>query len=135
MPIYLSPNVNECFARLSTGLFKSMKMNLCNRIVRLYLQIPYATSILPSSLLARGMRSTSLVSYPCFLIALLFYGMDRHTRRSLLHYMSERLTAPEKTFQGQMLQDAWVDSLGIKISYLIDIGAAFPIKFSNSWAL
>jgi|688.fasta_scaffold112437_3 FkbM family methyltransferase len=108
---------------------------MCNRIIRLYLKIPYATSILPSSLLARGMRSTSLVSYPCFLIAILFYGMDRYTRRLLWHYMDERRISPEKTFQGQMLQDAWVDSMGIQISYFIDIGAAFPVKFSNSYAL
>jgi FkbM family methyltransferase len=49
--------------------------------------------------------------------------------------MHERRVAPEKSFQGQMLQDAWVDSMGIKVSYFLDIGAAFPIKFSNSWAL
>lgn len=118
-----------------TGVFKTLSMSLCNRIIRLYLQIPYATSILPSSLLARGMRQTGLISYPSFLIAFLFYGMDHHTRRLLLHYMSERITSPEKTFQGQMLQDAWIDSVGIKNPYFIDIGAAFPIKFSNSYAL
>jgi FkbM family methyltransferase len=42
---------------------------------------------------------------------------------------------PDKSFQGQMLQDAWVDSMEIKVSYFLDIGAAFPIKYSNSWAL
>ena len=110
-------------------------MKLLNRIVRICLKIPYATSILPSSLLARGMRSSNLISYPCFIIAFLFYGTDRYTRRLLLHYMKERRIAPERTFQGQMLQDAWVDSLGINISYFLDIGAAFPIKFSNSYAL
>ena len=108
---------------------------MLNRVVRLYLSIPYATSLLPSSLLARGIRSTRLVRYPCFLIAFLFYGMDPYTKRLLLHYMKEWRINPETIFQGQMLQDAWVDSMGIKNSYFLDIGAAYPVKFSNSYAL
>jgi FkbM family methyltransferase len=110
-------------------------MKLQNRVMRLYLKIPYATSILPSSLLARGIRSSRLRSYICFLIAFLIYGMDSSTRRLLLHYMKERRINPARAFQGQMLQDAWIDSLGIKDSYFLDIGAAYPVKFSNSYAL
>jgi FkbM family methyltransferase len=49
--------------------------------------------------------------------------------------MKQRSAAPEKSFQGQMLQDAWIDSLGIKDLYFLDIGAAYPVKFSNSYAL
>lgn len=110
-------------------------MHIQNRLMRWYLKIPYATSILPSSLLARGIRSSRLTSYVSFLIAFLLYGIDSSTRRLLLHYMKERCVAPGRAFQGQMLQDAWVDSLGIKSSYFLDIGAAYPVKFSNSYAL
>jgi FkbM family methyltransferase len=49
--------------------------------------------------------------------------------------LKERHTDPEKSFQGQMLQDAWIDSAGVKNSYFLDIGAAYPVKFSNSYAL
>ena len=110
-------------------------MQMQNRLMSWYLKIPYATSILPSSLLARGIRSSRLTSYVSFLIAFFLYGIDSSTRRLLLHYMKERRVAPGRAFQGQMLQDAWVDSLGIKSSYFLDVGAAYPVKFSNSYAL
>jgi FkbM family methyltransferase len=110
-------------------------VSVLNVIVRRFLQIPYATSLLPSSLLARGIRYSRLTSYPCFLVAFLLYGMESSTRRLLLHYLKERHTDPEKSFQGQMLQDAWIDSAGVKNSYFLDIGAAYPVKFSNSYAL
>ena len=34
-----------------------------------------------------------------------------------------------------MLQDAWIDSLNIPFHYFIDVGACYPIKYSNSFVL
>jgi FkbM family methyltransferase len=34
-----------------------------------------------------------------------------------------------------MLQDAWIDSLNIPFKYFIDVGACYPIKYSNSFIL
>ena len=66
-------------------------------------------------------------------LSLIMYGWDSHTRTTLHHFKNERKRST--LFQGQMLQDAWVDSLGIPFSYFIDIGACYPVKYSNSFVL
>lgn len=115
--------------------FVRLYMTLLTRSVRTFLRIPYATSLLPSSLLARGIRSRSLMWRVWTQVALVCYGMDTHARRTLRNYSVQRRKNPDLAFQGQMLQDAWVDSLRIESSYFLDIGAAYPIKYSNSYSL
>jgi FkbM family methyltransferase len=110
-------------------------MKLLAKSVRTFLRIPYATSLLPSSLLARGIRSQSPMWRAWTLIALVIYGTDSHARRTLRNYLTQRRAHPDRIFQGQMLQDAWVDSLGINDTYFLDIGAAYPVKYSNSYSL
>ena len=51
-----------------------------NLIMSKYLKIPYATSLLPSSLLARGVLSDGVMSKPCKFLALLTYGVETKTR-------------------------------------------------------
>lgn len=106
-----------------------------NRIVRMILRFPYATSLLPSSLLSRGIRSPKAIWKLWLALAVVLYGRDRQTRRALQNYSKQRRNGGVAVFQGQMLQDAWIDSLGLTSRYFLDVGAAYPIKYSNTYGL
>jgi FkbM family methyltransferase len=111
-------------------------MTIRNQLMKNYLRIPYATSLLPSSLLARGILSDGLMSRICKTVALLSYGLEKKTKDLLKTDSNLRSACELGTPQGQMLQDAWVVShTGTSPGYFLDIGACHPKKYSNTWLL
>ena len=110
-------------------------MSFFARATRQLLRVPYATSLLPSSLLARGIRSRTPLWRVFLLMAFIGYGTDASTRRTLRDFSAQRRGSHDWIFQGQMLQDAWVSSLNIRSHFFLDVGAAYPVKYSNSYAL
>jgi FkbM family methyltransferase len=111
-------------SRLKTSLMKG------------YLRIPYATSLLPSSLLSRGILTSGRTSTVCKKIALGTYGWNVGIKQLLQTDTQLRSDSHLEQPQGQMLQDAWVLSqLGNGPGYFLDIGACHPVKYSNSWIL
>lgn len=111
-------------------------MTIRNLLMKNYLRIPYATSLLPSSLLARGILSDGLMSRICKAVSLFSYGLEKKTKDLLKIDSKIRSSRELGTPQGQMLQDAWVIShAGTSAGYFLDVGACHPKKYSNTWLL
>ena len=111
-------------------------MTIRNLLMKNYLRIPYATSLLPSSLLARGILSDGLMSRICKAASLFSYGLEKKTKDLLKIDSKIRSSRELGTPQGQMLQDAWVIShAGTSAGYFLDVGACHPKKYSNTWLL
>lgn len=94
--------------------------------------IPYGSSLLPGALLSRAIWRQSRLRSVAAMAIIVLYGLDPCVRR-MMRFVR---THPHSEFSGQMLQDLWVlSTLGSKPGYFVDVGAAYPRKYSNSWAL
>lgn len=96
--------------------------------------VPYGSSLLPGALLTRSLRLTHRSGFVAR-FAQLFYGLWDRPTNSLLTWMLKDPRSSGVEFQGQMLQDAWVASCCSSPGYFVDLGAAYPKKYSNTYSL
>jgi FkbM family methyltransferase len=101
-----------------------------------FLKIPYATSLTPSSLLARAFLVSGKSKKIVLSIVKYSYGIFDSRLRQITSTIRRENLYDE--INGQMWQDAWVishlPSPNVD-NYFVDIGAAYPRKYSNTYLL
>jgi len=97
-------------------------------------RVPYGFSLTPSALLSRGMRR-SVLFLPCYFITFAIYGLTNSEVRSFLKRV-RIIQSPAFKFNAQNLQDVAAEVYTQNAQKLyVDLGAAYPIKYSNTFFL
>ena len=97
-------------------------------------RIPYGSSLLPSQLISRLIRLPRWRGVG-LLLMLAIYGVTDNAVREWCRWMWRSHRAQDDLFWAQMLQDSWVLFNSAGNGYFVDVGAAFPRKYSNSYRL